>query len=293
MRRSNEETLVFNYHMFWGINICACSQKEILKEEGTSVSASDYTTYSGTWTSNGYAENYIYTQEGGAILSAQIEENHLEGTYVYVQNNSYRIASIENINAEIVDSVAEFDFDDDGWGNSGKVRIAFGKQVSVEISELEKNPDNATGMAISPAVLSRENNAEIDADEESNENNAEQQMMELDSYRVASKYWNEVVEWDEDNGRYGMDRPLEFILSSDQREYTIDELKDYPEDIIYLALNEIYARHGYIFKNEDLQNYFMGQVWYAPLVEGENFSDEVFNDYEKENLKVLLKILNR
>lgn len=31
----------------------------------------------------------------------------------------------------------------------------------------------------------------------------------------------------------------------------------------------------------------------TPLVEGENFSDEVFNDYEKENLKVLLKILNR
>lgn len=278
---------------FLAINICACSQKEILTEEGASVSASDYTTYSGTWTSNGYAENYIYTQEGGAILSAQIEGNHLEGTYVYVQNNSYRVASIENIDAEIVDSVAEFDFDDDGWGNSGKVRIAFGEQVSVEISELEKNPDNATGMVISPAVLSRENSTEIDTDEESNENNVEQQMMELDSYRAASKYWNEVVEWDEDNGRYGMDRPLEFILSSDQREYTIDELKDYPEDIIYLALNEIYARHGYIFKNEDLQNYFMGQVWYTPLVEGENFSDEVFNDYEKENLKVLLKILNR
>ena len=279
---------------FFAVNICACSQNENLRDESTSISTSDYTTYSGTWTSNGYAENDIYTQEGGAILSAQIEGNHLEGTYVYVQNNSYRIASIENIDAEIVDSVAEIDFDDDGWENSGKVRIVFGEQVSVEISELEKNPDNVTGMAISPAVLSRENSAEIDADEEkSNENNVEQQMMELDSYRAASRYWNEVVEWDEDNGRYGMDRPLEFILSSDQREYTIDELKDYPEDIIYLALNEIYARHGYIFKNEDLQNYFMGQVWYTPSVEGEKFSDEVFNDYEKENLKVLLKILNR
>lgn len=37
-----------------------------------------------------------------------------------------------------MDSVAEFDFDDDGWGNSGKVRIVFGEQVSVEIKELEK-----------------------------------------------------------------------------------------------------------------------------------------------------------
>ena len=281
--------------LFFAINICACSQNENLREESTSISIpiSDYAIYSGTWTSNGYAENYIYTQEGGAILSAQIEENHLEATYVYVQNSSYRIASVENIDTEIMDSVAEFDFEDDGWGNSGKVRIVFGEQVSVEINELEKNPDNATGMAISSAVLDRENSTEIDIEEARDENNVDQQMMARDPYRAASAYWSEVVEWDEDNGRYGMDRPLEPILSSDQREYTIEELKDYPEDILYLALNEIYARHGYIFRNEDLQNYFMGQVWYTPLVEGENFSDEVFNEYEKENLKVLLKILNR
>lgn len=278
---------------FFVINICACSKNEILTEESASIATSDYATYSGTWTSNGYDENYIYTQEGGAILSAQIEGNHLEGTYVYVQNNSYRIALVENIDAEIIDSVAEFDFDDDGWGNSGKVRIVFGEQVSVEINELEKNPDNTTGMAISPAVLDRENGAETDTDEDSDENNIEEQIMDREPYRAASGYWNTVVEWDEDNGRYGMDRPLEPILCSDQREYTIEELKDYPEDILYLALNEIYARHGYIFRNEDLQNYFMGQVWYTALADGENFSDEVFNEYEKENLKVLLKILNR
>lgn len=287
--------LGFAIMLFFAINICACSQNENLREESTSISIpiSDYTIYSGTWTSNGYAENYIYTQEGGAILSAQIEENHLAATYVYVQNSSYRIASVENIDTEIMDSVAEFDFKDDGWGNSGKVRIVFGEQVSVEINELEKNPDNATGMAIFSAVLDRENSTEIDTEEARDENNVDQQMMARDPYRAASAYWSEVVGWDEDNGRYGMDRPLEPILSSDQREYTIEELKDYPEDILYLALNEIYARHGYIFRNEDLQNYFMGQVWYTPLVEGENFSDEVFNEYEKENLKVLLKILNR
>ncbi|RGE68529.1 YARHG domain-containing protein [Eisenbergiella massiliensis] len=29
-----------------------------------------------------------------------------------------------------------------------------------------------------------------------------------------------------------------------------------------MAKNEIYARHKYIFKNEDLYNYFMGCVRY-------------------------------
>lgn len=282
--------------LFLAVNICACSQNENLTEESASISISDYDTYSGTWTSNGYDEKCIYTQEGGAILSIHIEGNHLEGTYTYVQNISYRIASIENMDTEIIDSAAEFDFDDDGWGNSGKVTLVFGEQVSVKIDELEKNPDNTTGMAISPAVLDRENSTEIDTDEDRDEdideNNIEQQIMALESYREASMYWNEVAEWDEDNGRYGMDRPLEPILCSDQKEYTTEELKDYPEDILYLALNEIYARHGYIFRNEDLQNYFMGQVWYTPLVDGEGFNDEVFNDYEKVNLKLLLKILD-
>ncbi len=287
--------------LFLAVTICACSQNENLTEKSASISVSDYDTYSGTWTSKGYDESYIYTQEGGAILSIHIEGHHLEGTYVYVQNISYRIASVENIAAEIIDSVAEFDFDDDGWGNSGKVTLVFGEQVSVEINELEKSPDNTTGMAISSAVLDRENSKEIntdkdkdkDKDEDKDENNIEQQIMARDLYRVASMYWKDVVEWDEDNGRYGMDRPLEPILCSDQKEYTIEELKDYPEDILYLALNEIYARHGYIFVNEELQNYFMGQVWYTPLVEGENFNNEVFNDYEKVNLKLLLKILDR
>ena len=29
--------------------------------------------------------------------------------------------------------------------------------------------------------------------------------------------------------------------------------------------NEIYARHGYVFNDPDLQNYFSSQPWYRPL----------------------------
>jgi hypothetical protein len=262
-------------------------------EEAVTELSTEYDTYSGTWTSYGYDENSIYTRKGGAILSISIKNNHLKGTYVYVQDNSYRIASVDDIDTEIIDSIAEFDFSDDGWGNSGKLTIVLGEKVSVNVDEVITNPDNTTGMKITSALLDRENSAEIDTDEDIDIKSIEQEIMNRDSYRTASAYWNDVVEWDEDNGRYGLDRPLEPILCSDQREYTIEELNDYPEEILYLALNEIYARHGYIFKDEDLQNYFMGQVWYTPLVEGENFSDEVFNDYEKENLQLLIKISNR
>jgi hypothetical protein len=171
----------------------------------------------------------------------------------------------------------------------GEEKSDVSTKVEESVSELIPEYDTYSGTWTSNGY--DENSAEIDTDIDLNY--IEQEIMNRDSYRTASVYWNDVVEWDEDNGRYGLDRPLEPILCSDQREYTIEELNDYPEEILYLALNEIYARHGYIFKDEDLQNYFMGEVWYTPLVKGENFSDEVFNDYEKENLQLLLKISNR
>lgn len=54
-----------------------------------------------------------------------------------------------------------------------------------------------------------------------------------------------------------------------------------------MAKNEIYARHKYIFKNEDLYNYFMGCVRYHPTCEAKDFDDSVLNEYEKANLEIL------
>ena len=59
---------------------------------------------------------------------------------------------------------------------------------------------------------------------------------------------------------------------------------------IRIAKNEIYARHGYIFKDENLKNYFMGQLWYIPSVKAEEFDDSVFSDIEKRNLELLNRL---
>ena len=59
---------------------------------------------------------------------------------------------------------------------------------------------------------------------------------------------------------------------------------------IRIAKNEIYARHGYIFKDENLKNYFMGQLWYIPSVKAEEFYDSVFSDIEKRNLELLNRL---
>lgn len=78
------------------------------------------------------------------------------------------------------------------------------------------------------------------------------------------------------------------LYYTDTEYYNEDSFSGVPSLIIHLAKNEIYARHGYIFKDENLKNYFMGQLWYIPSVKAEEFDDSVFSDIEKGILNCLI-----
>jgi hypothetical protein len=54
----------------------------------------------------------------------------------------------------------------------------------------------------------------------------------------------------------------------------------FAEDLRVLR-NEIYARHGRVFKDAALQKYFTAQAWYKP---NPDFKDEMLNDIESQNL---------
>lgn len=57
-----------------------------------------------------------------------------------------------------------------------------------------------------------------------------------------------------------------------------------------LLRNEIYARHGRMFRAEWLQQYFYTQPWYAPQ---ENFKDEELSGNDKLNVETIVKYENR
>jgi hypothetical protein len=48
--------------------------------------------------------------------------------------------------------------------------------------------------------------------------------------------------------------------------------------------NEIFARHGYIFKTQDMLDYFSQQTWYRPLYEDVQYMLTVV---EKKNLEFI------
>ena len=83
------------------------------------------------------------------------------------------------------------------------------------------------------------------------------------------------------------------IPDSDSRYITEEDLSSLSADEILLARNEIYAKHGRIFNNAALDEYFRSKSWYQPTVAGSDFTDSyaasVFNDCEIANISTMVK----
>ena len=54
-----------------------------------------------------------------------------------------------------------------------------------------------------------------------------------------------------------------------------------------MVINEIYARHGYIFKSKELQEFFEERSWYNPVTNDMSQIDNELNDIEKYNISFL------
>lgn len=64
-------------------------------------------------------------------------------------------------------------------------------------------------------------------------------------------------------------------------------LEGYSDYTLWIARNEIYARHGRQFTNEYLQQYFNRCIWYEGKIPPQEFQESVLNQVERDNLKQL------
>lgn len=79
-----------------------------------------------------------------------------------------------------------------------------------------------------------------------------------------------------------------YILPTSSYAYLTEyDLYGLSSEELRLARNEIYARHGRVFKDEDLQEYFNHMRWYQELPKKKEVSDYELNDYEKENIQLI------
>lgn len=80
----------------------------------------------------------------------------------------------------------------------------------------------------------------------------------------------------------------EYVLAmSEYHLLTEDDLINRNDNELCLGRNEIFARHGYKFKDYYLQAYFNTCTWYEGTVEADQFDESVFSDIEKANLEAI------
>lgn len=77
----------------------------------------------------------------------------------------------------------------------------------------------------------------------------------------------------------------EYILpDSANRKLKKSDLKGLSKEELRIARNEIYARHGRMFDDKNLQKYFESQSWYEGTVPASEFSEDVLSSVEKKNV---------
>ena len=62
-----------------------------------------------------------------------------------------------------------------------------------------------------------------------------------------------------------------------------DSLINMSDNDLWLARNEIYARHGRKFLDEGLQEYFNGKSWYNGTIEPDDFKEDMLSEIERTN----------
>lgn len=141
--------------------------------------------------------------------------------------------------------------------------------------------------------------AEEEGDEKAGDNSDEEQVLEIrEDHNTTSERTN--------SGFYGS-KKKDYGASEYRDERTSEKMSDYilPEsDSRYLskkdlaglsayecrlARNELYARHGRLFNDRELQAYFDNKEWYRGTIKPSNFNENILNDYEVYNRDLIVE----
>lgn len=76
---------------------------------------------------------------------------------------------------------------------------------------------------------------------------------------------------------------------SNVKQWTMADVSGMTAGEVRYCINEIVARHGYIFKNSTWTEYFSQKTWYTPSIPWDSYDYESLSTIEHENLKLLNK----
>ncbi|MCD8364630.1 MAG: YARHG domain-containing protein [Clostridiales bacterium] len=136
------------------------------------------------------------------------------------------------------------------------------EDTGMEEIDAAEEIDDASGEEIDAAQSEELMEESVESDVADDEAVAEETVEEADSAEETAKY---------------------IIADSDSRYLTTEDLEGLTAEELRIARNEIYARHGRMFDDEALQEYFNSKEWYTGTIAPEDFTESMLNDYEREN----------
>ena len=77
------------------------------------------------------------------------------------------------------------------------------------------------------------------------------------------------------------------LAYTDSVRYAWEELSCLDSYGLCITRNEIYARHGRMFNDQDIQDYFNKQEWYVAQTAAATFDDSVLNEVEQYNVELI------
>lgn len=134
-------------------------------------------------------------------------------------------------------------------------------------------------------------NADEDIDADANDSEAEYSVDHSaeDTYEEERSADDEAPAAYEEEPRDAYAEPDYIIYDSDSRKLTDYDLSGLNAWELRIARNEIYARHGRMFKDKELQDYFDGKSWYYGYISPSQWSEKNLNQYEAYNVNLISK----
>lgn len=205
---------------------------------------------------------------------------HTEGENGAVQ--AVLFTGVCQLDDEEETAVVTFEFDKDDWSQFHVESIEIGTDSIVTQDDLDAFLDVIYGKKNEAALTGLVDTDLVD--KAATEEAAEAETADRSEETATETAQTEATADQEDSC---------ILPESGSRYYDYDELLGMSVDELNLAIDEIYARHGRMFKDGAIQAYFDRQSWYTPKYEPDQFdaiSDSLLNDYEKENAATLAQV---
>lgn len=174
--------------------------------------------------------------------------------------------------------------------------IGIGGGIYYVISTNNKNASSASqkNATSNNSTVSTNNTDDSDVDNSSTDDNSVDNQSSEDESPVDTSSINEYSEEDESTvddtfttDIYSPQQDTYLIEDSDTRYLTDEDISQFTAEELGYVRNEIYARHGYIFKTKKYSDYFNSKSWYYP----DEYLDEdqwsFLSDIEKANVKLI------